>query len=170
MLNRADLFARCKASVDSQTLCNVEHVVLLDEKGAGVAQAQRMLHTASPRGAYVLVLDDDDFLTDETVLERLHAALAETQAAFAVVKVRHGQLGEMPWRWGELPECGQITVSNVVARSDVWYLTRGNFGTHYAGDFDWIASVFAYYEPQWIDLNLVTVEKMRHGQAETVTV
>lgn len=166
---RADLLKRCEDTVRAQTFRDVEHLILYDLKGVGVGQAQKMLHTASPRGEYVLVLDDDDFLSDDTALECLHRQLSETLPDAAVVRVQHGQLGIMPWRWGEMPECGQITVSNLVVSNGAWYLTRGNFGTHYAGDFDWIASVFAYYKPLWLNVDLVTVKRMRHGQAERVT-
>lgn len=168
LMDRAELFARCKRSVDHQTFQDFEHMVLLDREGVGVAAAQKMMHTAAPRGEYVLVLDDDDFLSDDTVLSQLHAALADARPAFAVVKVAHGVLGEMPLVWGDgqVPQCGQITVSNALARRDVWYQTRGNFGAHYAGDYDWLASLFGTSAPVWVDVCAVTVELMRNGRAD----
>lgn len=165
---REALLERNRASVAAQSIGanEIEHVVLLDAARAGIAAAQRRLWSVSPRGEYVLVLDDDDFLTAAHCLQDLKLELERAQRPeFAVVKVSHGQLGEMPRVWGEgvFPACGEITVSNVVTRHVVWYVHRRNFGEHYAGDYDFIASLFAKYLPAWCAVNVATVEHMRNG-------
>lgn len=174
MPTRAELFERCKQSVDAQAFHDFEHVILRDEIGVGVAEAQKMLWKCSPRGEYVLVLDDDDYLSASDVLAKLYAALTVTRPCFAVVKVAHGTLGEMPRVWsdgntsgeGAALREGDITVSNVVVEHVQWYLHRGSFGARYAGDFDFISSLFAAHKPQWIDVSAVTVERMRNGAGE----
>jgi hypothetical protein len=125
------------------------------------------MHAVKPRGEYVLVLDDDDFLSAPDVLAQLYAALAHTRPCFAVVKVAHGELGEMPQVWGagQRPQIGQITVSNVVVEHVQWHLHRTQFTPEYAGDYRFIQSLFESHAPQWIDVNLVTVEKHRMGAA-----
>ena len=165
MPGRAELLERCAQLVKAQSFTSVEHLIIHDEVGVGVADAQRFMHTASPRGEYVLVLDDDDYLSAPDVLEKLHAEIAGKRPPFAVVKVAHGVFGEMPLVWGDgvKPNVGEITVSNVVVEHVQWYLHRKAFGAHYAGDWDWVNSLFAEHAPQWVDLNLVTVEMMRRG-------
>lgn len=165
MPGRAELLERCARSVNAQAFPSVEHLILRDEIGVGVAQAQTMMHTASPRGEYVFVLDDDDYLSDPNVLEQLHAAIATTRPPFAVVKVAHGMFGSMPLVWGEgvKPNVGEITVSNVVVSNKLWFAKRENFTPEYAGDYSFIKSLFEYGQPEWVDLNLVTVECMRNG-------
>jgi hypothetical protein len=170
MPGRERLFARCCDSVRAQSFREVEHLILRDEFGVGVCEAQRMMWKSSPRGEYVLVLDDDDFLTAPDVLEKLHAALSAARPCFAVVKVQHDQIGEMPLVWGdgEIPQEGQITVSNVIVEHVQWYLHRDKFGVRYAGDFDFVKSLFDSHMPQWIDVTVVTVEQRRNGTLESV--
>lgn len=163
MPGRQALLARCVDSVRAQTLGDVEHIILRDEVGVGVAAAQRMLWTVTPKGDYVLVLDDDDYLSAPDVLMQVGVRLL-SRPKFAVVKVCHGQFGVMPLEWGQVPAIARITVSNVIVANAVWVLHRQQFGLRYAGDFDFIASLFDAYNPQWIDVAVVTVERGRAGQ------
>ena len=169
MPGRAALLERCQRSVSEQTFTRVEHMILRDEVGVGVAVAQKMLWDAQPQGEYVFVLDDDDYLSANDVLDKLHLELilAKPRPPFAVVKVSHGDLGMMPLSWqGEgVPREGWITVSNVVVENAVWHSQREHFGERYAGDYDFAKSLFDSFAPIWIDLDLVTVEKRRLGEA-----
>lgn len=162
---RLDYLERCRRSVAAQTFRSLEHLVLRDPIGAGVAKAQLMMHTARPKGEYVIVLDDDDYLQDATTLEKLHTAIRALPAlpCFAVVRAQHDELGPMPKSWGEPPLLGTITVSNVVVENVQWYAHRRAFGQHYAGDYDFIASLFAAHEPAWIDLEVVHIEARHMG-------
>lgn len=182
MRGREALLERCQASVNAQTFQGegtIEHLILRDEIGVGVAAAQQMMWTASPRGEYVFVLDDDDYLSAPDVLSKLYdqfvglflggglvtynAAFPTSRPLFAVVKVAHGLLGTMPLDWGMFPDVGRITVSNVVVENVQWFIHRNKFTPDYNGDYSWVASLFAAHTPVWIDLNLVTVEEMRNG-------
>lgn len=163
LAGRETLLSRCEASVRGQTLAHVEHIIVKDEQGVGVSEAQKMLWTVSPKGDYVLVLDDDDYLSSPDALARVRDQLVASQPPFAVVKVAHGELGPMPRNWGMPPCSGAITVSNVVVASWIWMSTRQNFGVRYTGDWDWIESLFAARVPAWIDVEVVTVEKRRMG-------
>lgn len=163
---RAALLERCRASVSEQTCKEVEHLIIVDRTRRGVAYAQTFMHHAEPRGQYVFVLDDDDYLSAYDVLDRLREQLRQTLPQVAVVKVAHALFGEMPRSaWGEMPREGEITVSNVVVTRKVFYATRGAFAEKYAGDYSWIQTLFEAYKPQWFDLELVTVDAMRNGAA-----
>jgi hypothetical protein len=122
------------------------------------------MHDSHPRGEYVFVLDDDDYLSANDVLEQLRTELGVSKPAFAVVKVKHGIFGEMPYVWGETPKEGDITVSNIVVEHVQWFIHRAEFEPKYSGDYSWIRSLFAAHAPAWIGVNLVTVEHMRNGQ------
>ena len=162
---REQLLERCRASVSEQTFADVEHIIVRDEQRAGVAAAQLLMHHVKPRGQFVFVLDDDDFLSNYDVLERLRDALITAgKPPFAIVRVNHGILGDMPLcAWGERPHEGQITVSNAVVRHEIWYATRTAFTAQYAGDFSWIDKLFEDWAPSWLDLVVVDVETMRNG-------
>jgi hypothetical protein len=162
MPGRETLLARCRESVAHQYM-ECEHIILRDEQGVGVAGAQKMLWTVNPKGQYVLVLDDDDYLSTPDALERVRQQIEETPP-FVVVKVNHRELGMMPLRWEAAPALGEITVSNAIVSRWLWLRNRTQFGERYAGDFDFIASLFdGAYRCQWIDVQVVTVEKRRMG-------
>lgn len=166
---REKLLTRCAASV-AQTCArhpdlHIEHQILHDKHASGIPAAQTMFWEAEPRGAFVLVLDDDDFLVGPDALYNVHRLLPP-DTRLAVVKVLHGELGVMPRAWRTLPGVGEITVSNVIVSNEAWLENRWAFTPNYSGDFGYIASLFFAEVPVWIDVPVVVVEKRRYGKAE----
>ena len=165
MPGRAEFLKRNRDSVRAQSFTEWEQLILKDETGAGIAAAQRRMWTVEPRGAYVLVLDDDDQMYDGDVLNIAHKFLEwEEYPPFMVCKVK--RMGEdFPLVWNARPTMGTITVSNVLVRRDVWMKTRTAFGEHYAGDFDWIDTLFEKYGDAggWLAEYIVNIDHVGAG-------
>src|ERR1041385_6151052 len=69
---RPTLLARCRASVDAQTL-PCEHVVIPDDAGIGIdgVYAAMPTHAHEASGCYVMVLSDDNILIAPTFAQEL---------------------------------------------------------------------------------------------------
>lgn len=165
---RAHVLARNQAALQAQTCQDFEQIVLLDTEHLGAAATHLKFHALEPRGEYVWVIDDDDYLADERVLESVYHALRypleRNMPPFAIVKVKH--------KWAILPEpeywdkgavpLNHIGSSGVVARRDVWMEKRTNWTDWYGGDWKFVESLFKDYAPLWIDR--LTVLALQQGE------
>ena len=165
--------ARNRASLAAQSDADYVQTVLVDEIGIGVEAANARLADVEPVGAYVWVLDDDDFCTDERLIERLKGiadGMREAPAAF-VVRMDHGDLGILPdvgrW-WGLVPPEGGIGASALVVRCDVWRQYREWWRTgRYASDYDFIAAVLRGEDHVvWLDVVASAISRRSIGAAE----
>lgn len=165
--------ARNRASLAAQSDPDYAHTVLVDEIGIGVEAANARLADVEPHGAYVWVLDDDDYCVREDMIERLKsitAAMRTPPGAF-VVRMDHGDLGVLPdlgrW-WGMVPPEGGIGASALIVRADVWREYREWWRTaRYASDYDFIAAVLRGVEHVvWLDWVVSAISRRSIGAAE----
>lgn len=106
----------------------------------------RRLAYVEPAGEWVWVLDDDDECTYPHLVAGLKRIAADINPGVVFVRMDHGApLGVLPnaRHWGCAPVEGEIGTSAFVVRRDVWNAHRHNWGERYAGDYDFIAAVYA---------------------------
>ena len=165
--------ARNQASLHAQTDGDYVQTVLVDEVGIGVEAANARLADVEPVGAYVWVLDDDDYCLRADLVERLKGIVGAmlTPPAAVVVRMDHGNLGILPdvgrW-WGMVPPEGGIGASALIVRADVWRQYREWWRTgRYAADYDFIAAVLrGETHVIWLDWIVSAISRRSIGAPE----
>lgn len=168
---RPKMLANNVASVRSQTDPDYQQVFIVDDMGRGVGWANRQLveraHEAT--GQYVMVLDDDDMLSDETLIETLKGIVEKNRPELIMAKMDHGELGILPNddHWLKRPEHGQIGMSAWVASNELYRGAVQNIGPKRAGDvafyqalYDRAASIY------WLDQVISQVQRISWGKPE----
>lgn len=164
---------RNRASLHAQSDPDYVQTLLVDDQGIGVEAANALLADVEPVGAYVWVLDDDDFCTDAQLVERLKSiadSMREAPAVF-VVRMDHGSLGILPdvgrW-WGIVPPEGGIGSAALIVRADVWRQYRAWWRTgRYAADYDYIAAVLrGETHVVWLDWVVSAISRRSIGAPE----
>jgi len=160
----------CEASLRAQTDHDFIQTLLNDDDGRGIAWSYQNMANYAPDlvGEYIFILDDDDMLASRTFVADLKSIAAEHDPDVIMVKMDHGPRGILPGRtWQRKPEMGDIGVSAFVVKRDIWQSHAEYLGGHYAGDFDFIASIFEYdYEIYWFDCVASKVQKISLGVPE----
>lgn len=153
---RPTLLAACIQSVNDQTIRGeIEHVIMVDEVGVGIAGmfAEIPNHLERLTGEYVYVLQDDDVLAGPDVVERLRAFVRVKRAPGVVIVRNRKRDSVYPTYWGERPRRNHIDLGNYVIRQDVFAQHVTDFGQRYDGDFDFIDAVWQAGWPfGWCDL------------------
>lgn len=130
--------ARCVASVQAQTDQDIEHLIIRDEVGLGVAGMFADIPNHPVSGEYVYFLSDDDYLADPGVVAGLRQALR--QQGDPDVLMCRSTIGQHIFPsaqcWGHVPLLGHVTLSNWIVRRAVWEAVP--YGEHYEGDFSFI--------------------------------
>ena len=132
--------ARCIASVEAQTDRDVQHLIIEDTIGVGVAG----MFAAIPRhhdkilGEWVFILSDDDVLPDAEVVADLRQVIDANPEAEVIMG--HCQIGGIVYptfvSWGTAPAEGHVTMSGWIVRREVFVSVP--YGHRYEGDFDFI--------------------------------
>lgn len=168
---RPVMLAANRASLDGQTDGDWMQTLLIDTIGRGIGWSYDNLaaQAGDLEGVYIWVLDDDDMCTRSTLVAELKQIVAQHDPDVIMLRMDHGPLGVLPSRsWGGAPEQGDIGCSAYVVRREVWQrhaqaMTPG----HYAGDFDFIRSVFlAGPRVYWHDVTASAVQRISHGAPE----
>ena len=165
---RPDMLAKNKASLRGQTDQDFEQLFIVDEVGRGIGWANQSLATAAPAGDYVMVLDDDDLLTDYRAIELLKVA-ATDEPELVIFKAHHGPLGVLPSAtvWEKRPIRGNIGGCDFISRRDVWEKHITAFGTMACGDYHYLRSLWQD-EPEvvWLNEQLAAVQQIGKGRPE----
>ena len=134
--------------------------IIIDTERRGVAWAVGNLATVEAAGSWVWVLDDDDLCTEPDLIGLVKAVAAAADPDVIAVKVRHGDFGILPpaGRWRRAPVCGQIGPSNAIVRADVWNRYRHGWAPEYAGDYAFMATLWAA-DLRWAWLDRVVAEQ-----------
>lgn len=113
---------QCVASVQDQADQDLEHIIIEDTEGLGVAESFRLLLKAKPAGHYVMILDDDNLLADPAVVSDLHAIANEYQPDVIVFKMNNAELGILPDThvWQREPIITHIDGGNIAVRRHIW--------------------------------------------------
>lgn len=163
---RPEMLAANRQSLGAQTSQDYEQLFVVDDVGLGVGHANRALATVTPAGDYVLVLDDDDILTDVRAIELLKEATTE-KPDLVIFRVDHDHLGILPndLIWGKRPLKGHIGSCSFIARRDVWEKYIHRFGVDECGDYAFLHAVWAD-RPYvvWLDELLAGVQRISKGQ------
>lgn len=169
---RPAMLAVNMASLENQTDQDWEQTFLIDTVGRGIGWSYQNLAAYAPEltGAYIWILDDDDVCARVELVGELKAiAWVHDRPDVIMVRMDHGPLGVLPGPLGWLgrPAQGDIGVSAYIVRQDVWKAHSAAFGAHYAGDYDFIASVFDS-EPRiyWHDVIASRVQRISKGAIE----
>ena len=167
--------AMCKASVTRQVDQDLEHIILRDTIGVGVAESNWLFLNAQPCGEYVMILDDDDLLATPWVVSDLKVVAEQHDPDVIVFKMR-GPLGTLPGghSWGNTPEHGRIGGSCVAVKSHVWDACIGAIATDgqggppvYHSDLYYLEAVWASTDRiHWMDKIVVKVPRIHGGRME----
>lgn len=148
----------------------IQHLIVEDEVGRGVAWAQENLRNevAFVKGDYVLLLDDDDFLVDANLVYGLRRQVLDApEIIICKMNMGDGRILPDADHWGERPERGHIPCSSYIVRRDVWNEHVADFAPKYDGDFDFIDAVWKHGHPfQWWNNVVARVGQVSHGKAE----
>jgi hypothetical protein len=167
---RPKMQAICEQSMREQCDMDYTQTLLNDPEGRGIAWSYENMARYAPflAGDYIWILDDDDMVTSKTFIADLKGIVAECDPDVIMVKMDHAQRGILPNKcWQQKPEMGGIGVSAFVVRRAIWQRHSKYLSAHYAGDFDFIASIFERdYEIYWFDCIASRVQKISLGAAE----
>lgn len=167
---RPGLLADCVASVEEQTV-PVEHVIVHDHVGLGVGGmfADIPNHADRVTGDLVMVLSDDNVLTDRHVAEDLLNAW-EGQERPDVMMFK-GSIGSciQPLVWAQEPVVERVDLSCFAVRRKVWQAHAADWGHRYEGDFDFIHALWdAGYRFYWWNRLCFAAQVVSRGQPEPV--
>lgn len=151
---RPTFLAACKASVQTQSDPDYQHMVIVDDSGIGVDGMFRDIrrHADQMRGEYVFILADDDRLYGRDSIRAVKAFAREHDNP-AVIIVRNHKWGQVfPTAWRSEPQLGAIDTGNFIIRADIFRENADAFGLRYEGDFDFIHSLWKKGIPfAWFD-------------------
>lgn len=120
-------------------------------------------------GQYVMVLDDDDFLADAHVVQRLSATLKKTSPTWLMVPVQMPS-AVLPTPWGAMwrPLRGTVGSPCMVIRRDVWDRCCGAWASDKAADWSFSLRLWERgFRPVWMDGRpLVVVPAANEGRFE----
>jgi cellulose synthase/poly-beta-1,6-N-acetylglucosamine synthase-like glycosyltransferase len=157
---------RCyKRPVMLETDMDYEQLFITDEEGKGIGWANRSLVMVEPVGDYVMVLDDDDMLSNDQAIELLKEAAID-QPELIIFRATHNGLGTLPSNaiWGKRPLKGHIGSCDFISRRDVWEKYIHCFGVDEGGDYAYLHAVWMD-RPRvyWLDEVLASVQRISHG-------
>lgn len=166
---RPRLLAECMASVAMQTVPPLEHIIVADYIGIGIAGVYNDIAQRATcfNGDYVYVLQDDDVLKDPLVIEDFYKEVYESQPPVVIARNYKGKrLLPDKGYWEREPKQNHIDLGGFIIRDDVFYENRVNFGRRYEGDFDFIHSLWGKYPFFWWDRAISFSQQIGRGKPE----
>jgi hypothetical protein len=167
---RPTMLAANMESLRKQTYRDYTQTLLNDDVGRGIGWSYTNLAAYAPLlvGDYIWILDDDDKVVSPTFIADLKEIIEAHNPDVIMVKMDHGPRGILPSVcWQRRPEIGGIGCSAFVIKRAIWQKHAQHFGANYAGDFDFINSIFARdYDIYWFDCVASAVQKISYGAAE----
>lgn len=166
---RPRLLADCMASVAMQTVPPLEHIIVADYIGIGIARMYQEIEyrANSFNGDYVYILQDDDMLKDQLVIEDFYNEVYMEQPPVVIARNYKGKrLLPDKGYWEQEPKQNHIDLSGFIIRNDVFYDNRNNFGRRYEGDFDFIHSLWGKYPFHWWDRAIAFSQQIGKGEPE----
>ncbi len=167
---RPESLARCVQSVARQTDPDAEQIVLHDPVGRGVGWSYLNLRYVTPRGEYVFLLDDDDYLIDDGFVAALKQ-FAHDNRKPDIIYVQMDVSGTVMPIWEHGLQRGYIAASCFALRRNVWIEHIIDLIDDYSADFYFISAVHnCPRDHSRAHLNMIAsrVGKVSHGQPENV--
>jgi len=164
------LAANCESLFRQTSFGWWQQTYLADDEGRGIGWSYRNMAAYAPNlvGLYIWILDDDDMCASDSLVDDLKDIVAAHNPDVIMLKMDHGPRGVLPGKnWQRPPVMGDIGCSAFVVRREIWQRHAQYFSDSYAGDFDFIASIFAGdYEIYWFDCVASRVQRISLGNPE----
>lgn len=167
---RPAMLELCRKSVRSQT-ARTEHVVVEDTIGVGIdgMYAAMPEHAGKPTGEYVMVLSDDNILTDEFFAAELRQIALQQDSPDVIVFKGQIDVTTQPASWGGEPRITMIDLSCFAVKREIWQRHAEDWGERYEGDFDFIHALWrAGYRFFWWDRLVFRALQISRGAPEEV--
>jgi hypothetical protein len=161
---------RCIDSVAAQYGSSrlIQHYMAVDRDKRGIGWSHTNLATIEPNltGEYVMLLDDDDYLIDDSFVWDLARYVEERNPQVVMVKMEMEDGRILPI-WEVEPHVGGVAISNHISRRDVFREHVQDFGGEYSGDASYIEAVWKCGHPfDWWDRLVAKVGRVSHGAGE----
>jgi glycosyltransferase involved in cell wall biosynthesis len=169
---RPESLVRCVKSVAHQTDPDVEQIVLHDPIGRGVGASYLNLRYSIPRGEYVYLLDDDDYLINDCFVEALKQCAAEHNNP-DVIYVSMDVSGTIMPDFSEGLRRGWIACSCFAIKRNVWIEHVMDLRDDYSADFYFIEAInqcSRKHSTAQLDMIASRVGRVSNGQPESITV
>lgn len=167
---RPKMLAHNVASLEAQSDQDFTQTFLVDDEGRGIGWSYVNMAAYAPNlvGDYIWILDDDDMAVSQTFVADLKSIVEAHNPDVIMVKMDHGKRGILPSVcWQRKPEIGGIGCSAFVVKRHIWQRHSKFLGNNYAGDFDFIHSIFSWdYRFYWFDCIASKVQKISLGVPE----
>ena len=174
---RPEGFRRNEQSVDSLKNKSWEHILIIDQKGAGVYYANMsfVLAIQAVKGEYVFMLDDDDFINNPDMIDEL---MKDTESKPDIVlfkmEIKNGNFNNIypsPECWqSRKPKIAHIGTSCFAVRRDIWAKYIHHFGHPRCGDYRFLEAIWNgenNLKSIWLDVLMSeTGGKPSHGKTE----
>lgn len=167
--HRKELLERNQQSLRDQTYKDWNQIILEDAHQLGVEYANGRLAELKDDerlGDYIYILDDDDYLIDDSFFEK--AAEVIEKHAPEVIMVRglwtaFGGLVLPRWCWQRFPQHGDVGSPNFLVRWGIWVEYIDHFAQPHSGDFSFIKAIFeSRSKTHWLDRIVVEVDQIGH--------
>ena len=167
---RPTMLAHNIASLEAQNDKDYKQTFLIDDVGRGIGWSYTNMAAYAPNlvGDYIWILDDDDVAVSQSLIKDLKKIVEAHNPDVIMVKMDHGPRGVLPSVcWQRHPEIGGIGCSAFIVKRHIWQKHSGHLGNNYAGDFDFINSIFwRDYKIHWFNCIVSKVQKISYGAAE----
>lgn len=163
---RVKLFARNRKSLVTQIDPDYEHIIISDIQRRGLHEANKSLNKNKHRvkGQYVLILDDDDYVSDRSFIKHLKNAAKQHKADILLFKMYRKPFSKtLPSKrvWGKQPILGEIGSCCFVVKRAIWKRHIHEFGRLRHGDYYFIKALFdAGCSRYWIDRTMIMVDNV----------
>ena len=172
MLGRTNLLRANRKSLNQQTCQNWEQLLLVDpsHNGNGIVWANKNIaaHKEYIRGSYVLMLDDDDKLSNNLALEKIYNRLKqENWPELCVFKGNHLNNNIFPSVsvWKKQPIAGNIGSCDFVTKVETFKQHIDKFANR-PGEFNFLMSFWNDVKIIWLDEILVEVQRVSGGRPD----
>jgi len=173
---RKNMFDICKESLMHQTSDNFEQVLVVDESenGQGRAYANKAFNINKGKytinGQYVMILDDDDKLINNTLIEDLEKIIDAEKSDMVIWRGHVDGLGNLPPDnlWMKEPLCGKIASFCFAIKKQLWDEHISEFEKDIrVGDYIFIKSIFKNSRKvSWLDNVYADTQRVSQGSAE----
>ena len=166
-------------SLNEQTLKNFEQILIIDNVGLGLYEANKSFSLIKDmvRGRYVYGLDDDDFLCNNDFTKIIQEESEKNNFPDVIVvrvNIVEKGLGKnhnidwdyiLPKKWKSVPEINDSPGGSYIVKKEIYQKYISNFGAKRAGDFYFIDSIWKTNPSViWIDKIMARAEVVSNGK------
>jgi len=163
---RTRLLARNRRSLATQIDPDYEHIIITDNEHKGLHEANKSLNQNKHRvnGQYVLILDDDDYISDRSFIKHLKNVAAQHPVDIILFKAYRKPFSDfLPSKrtWGKPPVLGEIGSCCFIVKREIWKQHIFMFAKSRHGDYYFIKALFdAGCSTYWINRTMIMVDKI----------